>query len=103
MLWAYTKDGVYSVRTAYMLGMNVTLQPQNRIWDIIWRSDIPPKIRHFLWKLVSGILPTRELLHKRHIAAAPKCPLCFNGPETVSHVFFSCGLLQDFWEDIGSV
>lgn len=29
--WGYTKDGCFSVRTGYMLGMSIPLQPRNRV------------------------------------------------------------------------
>lgn len=86
--WAYTKDGNFSVTTAYMIGMTIPLQPRNECWDLVWRSSIAPKIRHFLWKFVSGILPTKALLFHRHIIDSDLCPFCHTCAETNFHVFF---------------
>lgn len=30
-IWAYTKDGNFSIRTAYMIGMSLPLQPRNEL------------------------------------------------------------------------
>lgn len=98
--WGYTKNGLFSVRTAYMLGMSIPLQPRNACWDLVWRSDIPPKIRHFLWKMVAGILPTRSLLAHRHIIEDATCPFCSMCPENISHTFFDCVQVQELWEGL---
>jgi hypothetical protein len=28
------------------------------VWDLIWKSDVPPKVQHFAWKLAINSLPT---------------------------------------------
>lgn len=93
--WAYTKDGVYSVKIAYMLGLSIPLQPHNACWDVVWRGDIPPKIRHFLWKFAANILLTRERLNYRHIANDSTCPFCFVHIDVTYNVLFECYYVQD--------
>jgi hypothetical protein len=44
----------------------------------------PPKCRHFLWLLHRERLPTRDLLHRRHIAPNGLGPFCTQ-PETQVH------------------
>jgi hypothetical protein len=28
------------------------------VWDLIWKSDVTPKVQHFAWKLAINSLPT---------------------------------------------
>lgn len=35
----------------------------------IWKSHTAPKLKHFLWRMLSRALPTGEELEKRHISS----------------------------------
>ncbi|KAL0449471.1 UNVERIFIED_CONTAM: hypothetical protein Slati_1503500 [Sesamum latifolium] len=65
--WHYTQNGLFSVRSAYLLA-DALLNSQssstrsdlraNTGWKSIWKAKIPPKVRLFIWKIVSDALPT---------------------------------------------
>lgn len=59
LTWAYSKDKLYSVKTAYMLGKSGNLDYFHRAWSL----DVSPKVRHFLWHVCTKSLPVREVLH----------------------------------------
>lgn len=46
--WALTKNGLYYVKTAYMLGKGCKLDLVPQAWVAIWGMDTSPKARHFL-------------------------------------------------------
>lgn len=46
--WDFTKDGVHSLRSGY------------NIWSSQWKIKAPAKIKHFLWKALSGQLLLRK-------------------------------------------
>ena len=56
LIWAESKDGKYTVRSAYRMALarEEANQPsssrtkENTIWRKIWKLNIPPKIKHFL-------------------------------------------------------
>jgi hypothetical protein len=29
-----------------------------KVWDLIWKSDVPPKVQHFAWRLATDSLLT---------------------------------------------
>lgn len=48
----------------------------NTLWKAIWKLRVSPKIKHFMWRLCSGALATKENLWKRKCATNPCCPCC---------------------------
>jgi hypothetical protein len=84
-IWAYSADGLFSVRSAYFLelerkarqnGCSSLGTHQRPIWKIIWKLRVPRVIQLFLWRACNNILPTKENLHRRKIVTDPLCPLC---------------------------
>uniref|UniRef100_A0A803LTB7 Reverse transcriptase zinc-binding domain-containing protein n=1 Tax=Chenopodium quinoa TaxID=63459 RepID=A0A803LTB7_CHEQI len=113
LFWGLSVNGSYTVKSAYWLGMrgNVTRQAPtvNAVWKHIWQLDGPPKLRHFLWRAVSGTLAVKVVLHRRHIVTDPFCQRCQNEEETICHALMGCCCVKqiwevsDFWEDIQCV
>ncbi len=42
----------------------------------LWFLSLPPKVKSFMWRNCLGILPTNELLWKRHMRFDGVCPGC---------------------------
>jgi hypothetical protein len=61
-----------------------------QIWDLIWKSDGPPKVQHFAWRLATDALPTWLNKHKRTLETSGQCPVCGVEPEDNFHPFFRC-------------
>ncbi|CAN1763601.1 hypothetical protein LINPERHAP1_LOCUS8901 [Linum perenne] len=57
IIWTADKQGEYSVKSGYKVYMNrcVNRLALNRSgdWSRIWQLKLPPKIRHFAWRLAS--------------------------------------------------
>ncbi|CAN1848611.1 hypothetical protein LINPERHAP1_LOCUS39002 [Linum perenne] len=34
-------------------------------WNVLWKMQIPPKVKHFLWRVTRRILPLRSNLIRR--------------------------------------
>lgn len=58
-----------------------------------WR----PRIILFLWRLLSGALPTRDALSKRLPYIDDLCPLCGAEKETSEHLFRYCPFATAIW------
>lgn len=63
----------------------------------IWQCKSPPKIKHFLWKLLSKSLASGSNLRRRHIARYDQCRRCCYAVETKDHLFFDCPYAQMIW------
>jgi hypothetical protein len=82
--WPYTKNGLYSVRSAYNLarsdkfftsrskrggGMSSTMADEEKNWKSIWKINAPGKMKIHLWRFAQDCLPTGEQLHRCQIPA----------------------------------
>ena len=62
----------------------------------VWKIEVEPKIKLFLWKVFQGALPVGERLQARNIATDPKCKRC-GLTESINHLFFQCEFAQKVW------
>ncbi|XP_019105528.1 uncharacterized protein LOC109135246 [Beta vulgaris subsp. vulgaris] len=99
--WALTKNGHYSVKTAYMLGKGGNLDSFHQAWVDIWSMEASPNVRHFLWRLCTNSLPTRSLLKFRHLIDDDGCPWGCGAAESTSHAVFECPRVYDVWVECG--
>jgi ribonuclease HI len=106
LVWAGTKHGDYTVRSAYHMvqengirdsGSCSNAQDMAVLWKQIWKIQCARVVKTFLWQACTNILPTKELLFKRHITADPLCPICGLVTETISHILWSCPSAKDVW------
>lgn len=69
MLWHYTKDGTYSVKSRYWLSNHLP-EDQGRVPHPpngspllkakLWRTTLPPKLKYFYWRVLSLALNTGQ-------------------------------------------
>lgn len=71
LIWKENKKGVFSVRSAYRVAIHMRQMEQvehslaqrdKSLWNRIWQLQVPPKIKMFVWRACSNILPTRTNL-----------------------------------------
>ncbi|XP_040987788.1 uncharacterized protein LOC121235507 [Juglans microcarpa x Juglans regia] len=76
LIWDLTKDGKYTVRSAYHVQQQERRQRVGEtseagrgevIWKYIWKLGVPGSVKHFLWKLANNILLTKQNLYQRKI------------------------------------
>lgn len=99
--WHYEKTGVFSVRSAYRLAMQLDRElghqgsstapdGERAVWRKLWRLAVPPKVRVFAWKAIQNGLPTRANRHYRHLDQQSTCQICGMGSEDVFHAVITC-------------
>ena len=59
----------------------------------------PHKIRVFMWRACSSILPTKTNLFKREIVSSNTCPTCQDGAESVLHILWDCAYAKECWQN----
>ncbi|CAN1135539.1 Putative ribonuclease H protein At1g65750 [Linum perenne] len=100
-IWHYSRDGSYTVRSAYRLLREGIIQStiENVEGDLrgLWRSRVPAKIKHMAWRASRGVLPTRERLQRRGIDIDWSCGICNGNPETPWHLFLECDFTWECW------
>lgn len=111
--WHKTKSFNFSVRSAYYLewehqhgrsGRRYDGEGparRNPVWDILWKLQVPAKVKIFIWRSLHGLVPGMCLLANRHIKVAAQCPICQQGAEDIRHLIFTCKRAKEVWKALG--
>lgn len=95
LVWMENEANVFSVKSAYLVALRV-LHPltgdhsnpiaDGKLWKAVWSLNVPPKVRTFLWRACSNILPTRDNLHKKRVHVTSTCSVCHQQAEIGVHI-----------------
>jgi hypothetical protein len=106
MIWRCTKNGHFSVRSAYYMEKDIQASQRNgcsnintgaEIWKVIWGLNVPNATKMFLWKACNNLLPTEENLFHRRVVGDQICPICTIEIESVLHILWECPAAVDVW------
>ena len=96
LIWTGTKNGVFSMRSAYKMLLSNTFAAEassssptnheNQLWLAIWSASVQPKVRVFIWKACKGILPTRTNLFDKGLSNSFSCVWCEDEAKTGDHL-----------------
>lgn len=107
LVWWRSRNGTYSVRSAYFGVMGNFIDSHNlRVpgkWMHIWNLKIPQKVKILLWRVARGCLPTRGNLGRRHVPCEEQCPLYHDAMDDEQHAFFTCPQVQQVWKESGII
>ena len=62
----------------------------------MWQLRVPNKVKTFVWRACTNLLPTMVNLVKRKVASSPICS-CKREPETTFHVLWGCENVKFVW------
>lgn len=62
----------------------------SNLWAKLWKLEIHDMLKMFLWRLMAGVLPTREILAERIGIRDRSCVICGEEIETSFHLFKDC-------------
>ncbi|GKU89382.1 hypothetical protein SLEP1_g3524 [Rubroshorea leprosula] len=103
-VWQHTREGCYSVKSGYHVACHSHQNPQQPSssagefrGQILWRLELPERIKVFLWSAYRDILPTKENLRKRRVDIDNYCPVCGEMAETGVHVLKDCQFARAVW------
>jgi hypothetical protein len=107
LTWQGTKNGLFTVRSAYHMAKMRELQKQaesssstkkkKKMWWDLWILPIPNAEKNFLWRACHEILPTKVSLYKRKVVGDPLCPICSLEEETCFHILWDYPSARDVW------
>ncbi|CAN1335690.1 Putative ribonuclease H protein At1g65750 [Linum perenne] len=104
-IWHFSGNGLYTVRSAYrLLTSNDAEHVGLRVggnWRKLWQVEVPPKIKHHVWRLARNVLPTRTAIRSRGIDAENICGCCGLEEEQLEHLFFGCVVAERCWREAG--
>lgn len=89
--WHYEENGIFSVRSAYKLAASIknnshlaassSSRGANDRRDLIWKADVPPKVKKIGWRVATNTLATKKNKCRRTITVDAVCNICGNGDE----------------------
>ncbi|KAL0346378.1 UNVERIFIED_CONTAM: putative mitochondrial protein, partial [Sesamum calycinum] len=96
LVWHYSKDGSFSVRSAYHLALSLEDNPSSSSlaegevswWRKVWQARVPNKVKVFVWRACVNALPTEMNLKKRIQNLQVVCPFCQAEFEDGLHTLF---------------
>uniref|UniRef100_A0A803Q405 RNase H type-1 domain-containing protein n=1 Tax=Cannabis sativa TaxID=3483 RepID=A0A803Q405_CANSA len=107
IIWSRESSGLFTIKSAYHLALSTQDIPSSsstvtsrKFWNKNWHSKAPPKIKHFMWRVVSDTIPVASTLFAKHIIDSPLYSFCKNSPETVHHALLGCSRLRKAWKSL---
>jgi hypothetical protein len=99
--WHFERSGVFSVHSANRLvlaratnldGEGGSSAPggDRAVWRKLWKLQVPPKVRNFLWKFIKNGLPTNTNRYYRHLSSDGACEMCHHVNEDGFHAIMDC-------------
>ena len=85
LCWMETKHINFTIKSAYHVvlrmakplnGEHSLAGQERKLWTKLWALNTPPKVRNFVWRACSDILPTRPNLLRRKIKVDLICNIC---------------------------
>ena len=108
LYWPYFASGHYTCRSGYRFlkeESELLAYPQappvcdKKVWKAIWKMQVLPKIRNFIWRACRNALPTKQALMRWKIVVDPICERCKLDVEDAKHALWSCLELDVVWAD----
>ncbi|GKV15133.1 hypothetical protein SLEP1_g25935 [Rubroshorea leprosula] len=108
LIWLGTNNGKFTVKSAYKYAWQLVFGSEHHdhdqvllpIWKAVWFLNVPPKIKHVLWRIIWENLPYRDILLSRGIDVEPGCGICNTTEESYFHLFFDCEWSKKVWNGV---
>lgn len=105
--WKHNRSGEYTVRSGNWLALHSMLKEEfqeaqmqpsiNCLKDSAWHTLTSPKIKMFLWRTLSQIIPVANTLKARGMKVDQLCQHCGLQDETLNHLLFTCDVARQVW------
>lgn len=66
-------------------------------WSRIWKMNITPSVKTFVWKAAHSILPNSMRVAAKIPDINTTCTLCNEGEESLTHLFLQCNFATQVW------
>ncbi|GER40111.1 Ypt/Rab-GAP domain of gyp1p superfamily protein [Striga asiatica] len=113
LIWHTDKKGLFSVKAAYQAILQSKLSQSQqaesskgkandkKIWNKIWKLQIKPKLRNFLWRCLHNWIGTSSALRRKKLDINGNCCWCDEEEETLEHLMFQCDRAKIVWKLAG--
>lgn len=95
--WLADSRGCYSVRSCYNVLHSLTPGPFTDVWRKLWNLNVPNKVKNFVWRAATNVLPTAVNLISKRVNIPPTCAVCLASDETILHSLVECNVAKACW------
>jgi hypothetical protein len=94
IIWNGTSNGLFSVRSAYHLGLDLlrskkgecsSSSNRSEFWKKLWAIKAPNSSKIFLWRACQNLLPSKQNLLRKGVVENDLCPCCNIEEESIIH------------------
>ena len=90
MVWILDPKGTFSVKSVIKANQDQVLEATDVCWKSLWKLHIHERYKILVWRIATGILPTKVNLALKLGHGDMVCPFCQESDETIEHLFFHC-------------
>ena len=95
--WSLSPSGLFTVKSFFLALSKFSGLPSVFPTKLVWNSQVPFKIKSFVWLVAHKKVNTNDLLQLRrpYKTLSPDIyKLCMKHGETVDHLFLHCSLMM---------
>ena len=101
--WPLSSLGLFSVKFFFLTLSQFSGSPQVFLSKFIWKSQVPFKVKSFVWLVAHKKVNTNDMLQLKrpYKALSPDiCILCRKHGESADHLFLCCSLTIGLWHKL---
>ncbi|RVW16207.1 Transposon TX1 uncharacterized 149 kDa protein [Vitis vinifera] len=98
--WSLSPSRLFTVKSFFLAISQFSDSPPVFPTKFVWNSQVPFKVKSFIWLVAHKKVNTNDLLQLRrpYKALSPDiCKLCMKHGKTVDHFFLHCSLTMGLW------
>ncbi|KAH1097779.1 hypothetical protein J1N35_014700 [Gossypium stocksii] len=106
-VWRGEPSGIFSVRSAYKLLKEASLDPNfliqanfKEFYKKLWNLLMPTKITITIWRISWNCIPNLVNLRSKRVLTDAMYPRCGIGEEDSAHVFRQCPITAEVWQSV---
>lgn len=88
LIWRRNETWIFMVKNNYQTRFKGLLMDD--CLTLLWNSNMHERLKMFLWRLKTEVIPMRENIFARTQVGDKNCPVCGIETETTFHLFFEC-------------
>uniref|UniRef100_A0A2N9EDK3 Reverse transcriptase zinc-binding domain-containing protein n=1 Tax=Fagus sylvatica TaxID=28930 RepID=A0A2N9EDK3_FAGSY len=97
LIWILDPKGKFSVKSVIRSAQGQVSAHDGVNWNGLWKLRIHERYKVLIWRIATGILPTKVNLALKLGSGDTLCPLCSEYDESIEHIFFHCAISRAIW------
>lgn len=103
IFWLTNKTGQPTVKSIYNQltmekNLNSSVNNNEKFWKRLWKCDMIPKWKIFVWRILNKAIATRSRIRRRGVMVEESCVLCKESQENDNHLFRDCTITCHVWK-----